>query len=295
MKKSFLLKSIAVMIGTATLGIVYSIKKTELKRFFGQNANITNAVAKLSTLEQRVTIAGTVIANKRTVITAPYKGYVKKIFVKVGQTVKSGEPIVSVVQSLNHMDQDVYPLRAPFAGTVSQILKTEGEYVDESKEQSSIIRIDDASKLFVVADVPETEIEKIEMGQEALIKSSAILSRTYKGAIQEISLASKEKKDMWSGSTSSVEFPIRIEIMDKDSQIKPGMSVILDVVTAKKTSVLTLPFEYIEKVGAHYFVTLADGQRRSIKIGLQSDEAFEIIEGLKIGDSVKAVNFSKAP
>ena len=68
-------------------------------------------------LVQRVTIAGTVTPLKKTVITAPYSGYVKKIYVKIGDLVKRGDPIVSVVQSLQGGD-DVFPLRSPLDGVV---------------------------------------------------------------------------------------------------------------------------------------------------------------------------------
>ncbi|MBI3554684.1 MAG: efflux RND transporter periplasmic adaptor subunit, partial [Deltaproteobacteria bacterium] len=39
-------------------------------------------------LVQRVTVAGTVIPRKRTVLMPPYNGYIKKIYVRVGDTVR---------------------------------------------------------------------------------------------------------------------------------------------------------------------------------------------------------------
>src|SRR5690348_13315522 len=60
-------------------------------------------------LTQRVTISGTITPNHKTVIATPYNGYIRKMFVQVGEQVKSGDPIVSVAQSLRGSGEDVYP------------------------------------------------------------------------------------------------------------------------------------------------------------------------------------------
>src|SRR3954463_9772173 len=63
---------------------------------------------------QRVTVAGAVWPNKRSIITAPFNGYVQKLYVKLGQTVKEGDPLFSLSQSLENPEQN-HPVRAPFA------------------------------------------------------------------------------------------------------------------------------------------------------------------------------------
>ncbi len=240
-------------------------------------------------LAQRVTIAGTVTPLRKTIITAPYNGYVKKFFVKIGDKVKQGDPIVSVVQSLQSGDNS-FPLRSPLAGTVVQIEKSEGEFVKEGDPKEFILRIDDASKLYVVANAPEIDRVKVKSGQDAVIKASAILNRKYKGVIRELSLAAREK-DQWSRS-QVVEFPIRIEITDSDEVIKPGMSVVIDVITAKKENVLTLRHEFIHRDNEKYYVVLNSGKRKDIQVGIQNEEAFEILSGLEEGEKIKQIDFS---
>jgi len=83
-------------------------------------------------LIQRTTIAGTVVPFRKTIITAPYNGYVKRMYVKVGDTVKQGDPIVTVVQSLQSSD-NVFPVRSPFDGIVVQVEKSEGEFIKEGE------------------------------------------------------------------------------------------------------------------------------------------------------------------
>ena len=245
-------------------------------------------------LVQRVTSAGIVIPHRRTVIIAPYNGYLRKLYVQIGQKVKAGEPIVVVTESLTDSLTQAYPLRAPFAGTVVQVLHTEGEYVSSTGNDSTLVRIDDLSHLGIVADIPEMEIPNIKEGQQAILRISAVLSKTYRGVIREISRAARET-GQWNRPTDKADFPIQIEITDADAEIKPGMSAIVDIITAKHVKTLTLPHEFIQQTGDKYFVVLESGKKREIKIGLANEDEIEITSGLKEGDRVRQTDFLELP
>jgi HlyD family secretion protein len=248
-------------------------------------------VVERKTLTQRVTIAGSVMPNRKTVFSAPYNGYVRKIYVKVGEKVKEGDPVVTISQTLKDASEEVFPLRAPFAGTVVQVLKSVGEYVEASGATGStaLVRIDDLETLYIEALSPEIEISKLKLGQDAIIRASAILSRTYKGKVSSLALASKGQRE-W--ESSKVEFPVTISIADADEQLKPGMSVIVDVIANRRDNVLTLPHEYVEKVEDQYFVTTEKGEKKEIKVGLQNEEAFEILSGVGEGELVRPNDFT---
>lgn len=245
---------------------------------------------KRETLEQKITIAGNIIPNRSTVVTAPFTGYVKKLFVTVGQDVKAGDPLVTMTQSLQSSENS-FPLRAPFPGKVVQIGRTEGQLSHDGNLQEFILRVDDLSKLFITASAPEIDWIKIKPGQEVEIRAAPVNDRTYQGVIRELSLASKQEENNYSNS-SKVEFPVKLEILDADKQLSPGMSVVVDIIANKKENVLTLLHEYVNRDGTKYFVTLANGQKRDIEIGIQNEEAFEIKSGLQEGDKVKQVDFA---
>ncbi len=241
-------------------------------------------------LTQRVTFSGTITPKRRSLITAPYNGYVRKIYVHVGQDVPEGAPIVSLAQSLRENSAEIFPLRAPFSGTVVQVLKKEGEYTDSLNNQgsSALVRIDDLTRLFVEAAAPEVEILKLVVGQEAIIRATAVPSRTYKGKIQQISQASLDQRE-W--DRARVEFPISIHVVDRDDQLKPGMSVIVDIITLKLSKVLMLAHEFIQRNGTHYFVKMEKGDKREIEVGAQNEEVYEIRKGLSEGDQIQQTDF----
>lgn len=237
-------------------------------------------------LIQRVTIAGSVAPQRRTLVTAPYEGYVKQIFVSVGDQVKAGQPLVSVTQSLQSAEP-VFPLRAPYAGTVMHVQKKEGENVKPGDTNEYLMRIDDISKLFVEATAPEIDRTKLRTGQETVIKASAVLDRAYKGRITELSLAPK------SAQGNQQEYPVRLEVLDSDKNLGPGMSVVVDIITDKREKVLTLRHEFVQRdENGAYFVRSREGEKRPIKVGMQNDEAFEIVEGLSEGQEVQQMDFS---
>jgi multidrug efflux pump subunit AcrA (membrane-fusion protein) len=241
-------------------------------------------------LIQRVTLAGTIAPKRKLTISPPYAGYIMRLFVKTGDAVKAGSPILSISPSLRETAGESFPLRAQFAGVVVQVLCSEGEYVDPaSKTERILTRIDDLSQLYVELDVPEIEVAKLRVGQEALIKSPALPAKKYSGRIEHIALAARDQKD------APGEFPVSIRVTDPDEQLRPGMSVLVDIVVQKSENVLTLGVEYIQGGNGHYSVVLADGSRREIQVGARTSDAFEIKQGLTEADEIRPVDFSEAP
>lgn len=240
-------------------------------------------------LIKRVTVAGNIESHKMTIVTAPYNGYIKELFVQVGQNVKKGDPLVSVSQTLDSSDP-VYPLRASFNGVVVTIQKQEGEFVKQDDSESFILRLDNMDQLYVSGVVPELDVLNMTVGQKAIVKISSIIDKTYDGVIEEISLASSFKRNSWQ-NTSKVEFPIRIKIVNKDEMLRPGMSAIVDIITLKKDQVLCLPHEFVLKEKNQFYVFLDSGVKKEIVVGVQNESFFEILSGMEEGQKVRQIDF----
>jgi multidrug efflux pump subunit AcrA (membrane-fusion protein) len=252
-----------------------------------KNTKLTGKVERVD-LVQRVTIAGTIAPIRTTNIAPPYTGYVKKLYVKVGDKVKTGQPIVSVAQSLLGA-QPVFPMQSPLNGYVVQINRAEGEYVRESDNRDYILRIDDTSKFIVKADTPEIDRTKVKVGQTAVIKVNAIIGKTYEGIIRTVASA-PTVRDSWRSST--VDYATVVEMTNPDENIHSGMTTLIDLIVAKRDKALSLRHEFIQRDKDGYFVIRTNGDRQAIKVGLQNEEAFEIISGLNENDEVRAVDFA---
>lgn len=283
MKKSFFFKIFASIAIILLLIFTYT-------RFSAKDVvnHAPTGKAIIADLIQRVTIAGNIVPLSRTVITAPFNGHVRKLFVKVGAKIKKGDPLVTIAQSLQSNEQ-LFPLRSPLSGTVVSVNKQEGEYVKQEDAQDYILRIDDMSELFISSNVSELDMVKIKIGLTTIIKVSALLDKEYEGIVQSIDLASI-KQDGWNEG-SKVEYNAKIKILNPDEFLRPGMSTIIDLVTLKKEKTLILPYEYILKEEGKYFVTLLSGERKEIEVGLQNETYFEILKGLSAGEEVQQIDF----
>lgn len=239
---------------------------------------------------QRVTVTGLIHPLRRTVFVAPYSGYIRKLYVSVGQKIHAGDPVVAVVSNLMSPEQ-VFPIRAPFGGTVVDVPKSEGEYVSEKDVKDIMVRVDDLSKFFVVAKAPELEAARIRKGMQVDVRVSALReSSTLQGLVRTVDLAAKEG-DGWKQQQAT--FDVRVEVLNPPAEIRPGQSAVIDIVVNKFPDVLYLEHEFINRDGDTYFVITRGGKRKTIEVGRQSDLAVEITKGLKEGEEVEQIDFLK--
>lgn len=240
-------------------------------------------------LIKRVTISGNVIPKRQTLIAAPYNGYIKKIYVILGQSVKAGDPLVSIVKSLQIVEKE-FPLRAPYDGIVVLLPKSEGEYVTTgSSDTNFIMRIDDLSQLYMAGTIPEANIINIKQGQKAVVHANPIHNKQYQGVIRDIALATQSQSNPFSQSQAT--YPVKLEILNPDHDLRSGMSVLADIIAAEQKQVLVLPHEYIHRQGKQYYVILANGERQDIVLGLQNNQFSEIVEGLTLGQKAQQVDY----
>jgi len=171
-------------------------------------------------------------------------------------------------------------LRAPMAGTITAIEKEVGETVQASTLVVSMIG---QGNFQVEANVSETEIAKIEMGDGVEMTLDALgPEEKFLGQIIKIDPA----ETVVSGV---IYYKITSVFNAEDERIKSGMTVNLDIKTDEKKDVLSIPYFVIkEKNGDKYIEVLEDGElkERTIKTGLEGENMVEIIEGLEQGESV---------
>jgi multidrug efflux pump subunit AcrA (membrane-fusion protein) len=293
MKWSLETKYLVLIVFSGVIGIGVGVLGSIKDHYTALSRGPTATVLKQD-LVQSVTLAGTIIPARKAVITAPYDGYIRKIYKKVFDQVKKGDPIVNLTQSLSGPIRDTYPLRAPFPGTIVQVLKGEGEFVEQAnKDKNAIVRIDDLSKLFVLVDVAETEIPKIRVGQTGIVKVVPLSNRNFKGKVVETALAAKEKTG--GGPTvENAQFTAKIEILNKAEEIRPGMTALVDISTYKKQNVLVLPHEFVQVRNGKHVVFMTDGRTNRVTLGAENDDLVEITSGLKEGDKVRLLDFTSS-
>ena len=219
---------------------------------------------------------------------------------------------------------------APVAGTVSKLNIEKGERVAGASQFGSgteILRIANLLTMEVKVSVNENDIVRVALNDTALVEVDAYLNRKFKGIVTEISTSANT---VGVSADQVTNFDVKIRLLldsykdlipaDKpnDSPFRPGMSATVDIQTASRTNVLTLPIQAItsradttksaappvEKEGTQaeneqtskkkaelvqeYVFMYDNGVAKMVKVktGIQDNMYIQVLEGVKEGQEV---------
>jgi HlyD family secretion protein len=171
-------------------------------------------------------------------------------------------------------------ITAPFDGTITQAVPLPG---DQATATSLAFREDDLSNLLIDVQVSEVDINNIALNQPVTFSLDAIAGKTYHGQVTEVSQAG----DTTSGA---VNFTVTAKMTDGDTQVKPGMTAAVTIVTNQVNGQLLVPNRAVRLVDGNQVVyILKNGQPQpvQIKLGASSDTSSVVIDGgLKEGDLI---------
>lgn len=185
-------------------------------------------------------------------------------------------------------------LKSPVRGRAISISADEGEFVSGGASgltTSTFMTVADLQKAQVVADVDETDVGRVRIGQGAEVMLDAYPDRTIKGRVVEVGYRAEQTE---AGGTA---LPVKISFESKKGiNVRKGMNADVNIVVSVKKNVLSVPLEsVIEKEGGDIVFVVEKGRARMrrVKLGLATDEAFEILSGLREGEKVAVKNVDK--
>jgi len=264
----------------------------------GKNAKPleTSTVVK-GTIRAQIPTTGDVEPRNRLEIKPPVSGRIETILVEEGDNVKKGQ-VLAMMSSSDRaalLDAarakgtaeykrwaDVYkpaPIIAPLDGFI--ILKNiePGQTVTEA---DAVLVM--ADKLIAKAQVDETDIGNIKLGQPVNIELDAYPGEIIKGKVEHIAYESKVINNVTIYEVDLLPDSI-------PSFFRSGMSATINFISQEKNDVLMLPLKAIKKISERSYVFQTDRVTNKtnpvqIKTGLENTSHVEIISGLKAGDKV---------
>ncbi len=175
---------------------------------------------------------------------------------------------------------ELIDLEAPFAGTVTEVNAKVGDQVAPGTVS---FRIDDLSRLLVDVQVPEVDINRIQVGQPARLTFDAVLDKEYNGKVASVGRVGTPVAGV-------VNFMVTIELTDADEAVLPGMTAGVNIIVNRLEDVLVVPNRAVRlREGRRVVYLLKNGAAElvNIEIGAVSDLQSEIIGGdVKEGDLV---------
>ncbi|NJN44542.1 MAG: efflux RND transporter periplasmic adaptor subunit [Anaerolineae bacterium] len=173
-------------------------------------------------------------------------------------------------------------ITAPFDGIISEVIVKPGDLVSPG---SFAFKLDDLSHLLVDVEVSEVDINRILVGQNAILTFDAVLATEYHGVVNEVALV---------GTTSAgvVSFKVTIELLDADANVRPGMTAGVSLVVSELEDVLLVPNRAVRLLNGDRVVYIVKADSSApvpvqVVLGASSETYSEVQGGeLNVGDEI---------
>lgn len=210
-------------------------------------------------------------------ITPRFEGTVGEILVKLGETVKAGQPLLRVVpRTIGNPD---VVLKSPLDGAVTAVNVTLGQAFSPD---AVLMVIGDYSKVLARGTAYENpEVLALKIGDPATLIVDVFPGHRFDGAIQrsDVGLESESKT-----------FEVYALIDNHDRMLRPNLLGQLSVGVGKAQSVLAVPEKAIlGDLGNLFVFVRRDGkvfEKRPVRLGIRSGGQVEILEGVFPGEQV---------
>ena len=173
-------------------------------------------------------------------------------------------------------------IRAPFSGVIDNVIKDQGTVVAPG-QGSEVFRIVNLSNMYIEVDVPETYINNIKKGKEAIVYFP-VLGDTVHSSIRQTGNFINP-----SNRTFSVEIPVS----NKTGNIKPNLSAKVNLNDYSKDNAILIPQSIIsENAEGQQYVYVAEqsgenkakAAKRIINTGKTQEGLVEIVSGITKGE-----------
>ena len=162
---------------------------------------------------------------------------------------------------------------APFDGVVSQLNVEQGENVitgTMNNPGTQILAVADTSRMIVRAEVDETDVVDVAVGQASKIKVDAYPDSTFRGEVIEVGNTAKNANSLTSTGQDQSNFEVKVVFLDHIPTIKPGMTADVDIETRAHRNVLAVP---IQSVVVRTQGELDDAQKKGAAAKVRSGDA----------------------
>jgi multidrug efflux pump subunit AcrA (membrane-fusion protein) len=242
------------------------------------NLGVETAEAEIVELRPSVELVAQVEPLPENVvqITPRFEGTIGEIFVKLGETVKEGQPLLRLVpRTIGNPD---VVLKSPLNGAVTAVNVTLGQAFSPD---TVLMVVGDYSKVLARGTAYENpEVLALKIGDPATLTVDVYPGHRFDGGIQ--------RSDVGLESDSKT-FEVYALIDNHEGKLRPNLLGQLSVGIGKAQQVLAVPDKSILGDLGNLFVFVRDGkafEKRPVRTGIRSGGQVEILEGVFPGEQV---------
>jgi membrane fusion protein, copper/silver efflux system len=187
------------------------------------------------------------------------------------------EDQINALQDKNEASQNV-TYYAPEGGFVANLQVREGVYLQPS---SAVMTIEDLAKIWIIADVFDSQVHWIVKGDKATATLSFLNGKSLSGKVDYI----YPRLDSLTHAAR-----VRLEFDNPGLSIKPNMYANVVITGEPLPKALTIPQTALIQTGEGNRVIVASSdnqyQARAVTVGIESGGFYIVLSGLKGGEKV---------
>ena len=182
-------------------------------------------------------------------------------------------------------------IRAPFKGLITSKYAIPGAFVTPTTSvtssphggstSSSIFEL--SKGLEVMAKVPESDIGRIEIGQEANIRVDSFPEQKFKAKVNEISPRAIKNNNVTS-------FEVTLLLLNSPQKLRIGMTADIEFQTGSTTNKTLVPtVAIVTRNGIPGLLVVGENNQpkfKNIELGISSGNQTAIIKGINPGDQI---------
>ncbi len=237
-----------------------------------KNLEILTIEAKLVPLQKSLTMAARIepLPEKHALISPRFEGRVGEILVKLGDSVKAGQPLLKG-EPLNVGAQPVI-LKSPIEGQVTRQAATLGQSFNAD---TVLMEVSDHRQIYARGMTYEgPELTNIKKGQPVTVKINVLPEQAFTGKVEGVDVGLERE---------SKTFELFALLENPELLLRPNMQATLTVGIGPAQEVLAVPKRAILGDLGNHFVFVRDGntfERRTVVLGLRSGDQIEVLEGV---------------
>ena len=127
-------------------------------------------------------------------------------------------------------------IKSPSGGVVDRVFVEPGEYVTPGQR---LLLMHDPDKVWIEANIKETQLRRLAVGQQVLVHVDAYPDENFEGAVERIGYSATSTFALLPTPNPSGNFtkitqrvPVRIAIAQREGTLRPGMMVEVKIATS---------------------------------------------------------------
>ena len=286
-----------IIFGVLLLLIISAFVTFKIKSRNSSTEVINEINPAVGTIQTYISTTGTVLPKNRLEVKPPVNGRIESILVQEGDKVKVGQVLAwmssteraALLDAAEGQGEDVLKYWKQVYKPIALLAPIDGEVIVATTQPGQTVTTADSvvvlsDHLIVRAQVDETDIGKIKLGQAAIISLDAYPDKKINATVEHIYYESQTVNNV---TIYNVDlFPV-----DVPEFFRSGMNATIDFKSAGKEGALLLPVEAVHKEKGESYVLLKEGGgknpvKRAVGLGITDDKNFEILSGITAKDIV---------